>query len=442
MVHETPNDVFEKIRQQYDSSPYPRIPLEESPQKDFNFLFLHNLVTPYYLRNQKVIETEGKLILDAGCGTGYKALGLAYANPGAKIIGIDISEESVKLAKQRLEYYGLDNFDFYTLSIEDLPSLGLAFDYINCDEVLYILPDPLAGFQALQSVLKPQGIIRTNFHSSLQRTNYFRAQQVFKLMGLMEENPGELEVGLVQEVFKNLKKEVFLKASTWEKVKSDDPEFILMNYLLQGDKGITVREVFSRLRTINLEFISMVKWRYWELTDLFQDPENLPVFLGLSLPSLSIEDRLHLFELLQPIHRLLDFWCGHPEQGHSVVPVSEWSRADWQAANIYLHPQLRTDEVKQDLIDCVAKQKPFEISRYITLTSTSVITVESSKAASLLPLWEGKQSVMSLVQRWLSIRPLDPITLQPVSENTAFAEITELLSDLEAFMYILLEPRD
>lgn len=128
-------DIREKIRQQFDSGPYPRIPLEKSPKNDAKSLYIHNLVNPYYLRNQKVIETKGKLILDAGCGTGYKSLVLAEANPGAKIVGVDISEKSVELARQRLDYHGFDNTEFHAISIEELPALGLNFDYINCDDV-------------------------------------------------------------------------------------------------------------------------------------------------------------------------------------------------------------------------------------------------------------------------------------------------------------------
>jgi ubiquinone/menaquinone biosynthesis C-methylase UbiE len=120
----------EKIRQQFDTGPYPRIALEKSPKNDLISLYIHNLVNPYYLRNQKVIDTEGKVILDAGCGTGYKSLVLAEANPGAKIVGVDISEKSIELAKQRLQYHGFENTEFHLVSIEDLPNLGLSFDYI------------------------------------------------------------------------------------------------------------------------------------------------------------------------------------------------------------------------------------------------------------------------------------------------------------------------
>ena len=431
-------ELIEKIRQQFDNAPYPKIPLDQSPKTDYQSLYIHNLVTAYYLRNQKVIKTEGKVILDAGCGSGYKSLILAEANPGAKIVGIDLSEESVNLAQKRLQYHGFDNAEFYVLAIEDLPSLNFKFDYINNDEVLYVLPDIAVGLQAMKSVLKPEGIIRSNLHSSLQRTNYYRAQSLFKIMGLMNENPREIEIELTRDIMNALKDDVNLKVTTWNTNIAQQEESVLMNYLFQGDRGYTISEMFAALKVADLEFVSMVSWRHWELMDLFKDPANLPGFLEISLPEISVEERLHLFELLQPVHRLIDFWCGHPV-AESFLPVSEWALADWQTARAYLHPQLRTSQVREDLINCINGYRPFEISSYIPLPTRSPIAIESIKAACLLPLWENACSVTDLTDRWLKLRPIHPVTLEPASHQTAFEEVKELLKMLEAFIYVLLE---
>ncbi|MGL4622998.1 MAG: methyltransferase domain-containing protein [Chroococcidiopsis sp.] len=433
------SELIEKIRQQFDNSPYPRIPLEKSPKNNYQTLYLHNLVTAYYIRNQKVIETEGKVILDAGCGSGYKSLILAEANPGAKIVGIDLSEESVNLARERLQYHGFENIEFHALSIEELPSLNQQFDYINNDEVLYLLPDPVVGLQAMKSVLKPDGIIRTNLHSYIQRSTFLDVQKAFKVMGLMDENPQEMEIGLAREIINSLKDDVVVKARSWIHTGEKTDEWMLANYLLLGDKGYTVPEVFASLREADLEFISMVDWRRWNLTDLFKESDNLPAFLAMSLPGISVEEQLHLFELLHPVHRLLDFWCGHPNQAQSLVQISDWTLSDWKQARVHLHPQLRTLQPRVDLIDSIANQKPFEISSYITWPTSVPIGVESGMAACLLPLWEGAQSVISLVDRWLKIRPVDPITLDPVSQEKAFEEVKELLTNLEAFLYVLLD---
>lgn len=85
---------IEKVRQQYESLPYPHYPLEAHPKdkaSNLDLFFAHSLATAYYLRDQKLINAEQKVILDAGCGSGYKALYLAEANPGAKIVGVDRS---------------------------------------------------------------------------------------------------------------------------------------------------------------------------------------------------------------------------------------------------------------------------------------------------------------------------------------------------------------
>ena len=289
-------ELLEKIRQQYETSPYPQAALDDSPKDNLNALFMHSLVTSYYLRYQKVIETKDKVILDAGCGSGWKSLMLAEANPGAKIVGIDISEESVKLSRYRLEHHGFDNVEFHTLSIYDLQSLGMEFDYINCDEMLYLLPDPVAALKVMKSVLKPEGIIRTNLHSALQRSGFLRAQKLFQIMGLTESNPGDLEVEIVLETMKALKDGIDLKAKTWNPnfEKEDTKQSVLMNYLLQGDNGFIIPQMFDMLQKSDIEFISMVNWRLWEVTDLFKEPENLPIFLGMNLPELDIEQRLHL----------------------------------------------------------------------------------------------------------------------------------------------------
>ena len=435
MLNQDP-ELLEKIRQQFDSAPYPRTPLEQSPKNDYELLFIHNLVTCYYLKYQKVINTEGKVILDAGCGTGYKSLVLAEANPGAKIVGIDISEQSIELARKRLKFHGFDNAEFYVLPIEDLPQLGYEFDYINADEVLYLCPNFQDALQAMKLVLKPEGIIRTNLHSLYQRANYFRAQALFRMMGLMEESLQEFQVEVVTEVMESIQDDILIKKQTWN---TSYEEFILANHLLQGDKGFTITEVFATLKTTDLDFISMVNWRHWELTDLFKEPDNLPAFLAMSLPELLVEEQLHLYELLHPVHRLLDFWCGHPKSVEFVIPISEWTNTDWETVRVHLHPQLRTIQAKEDLINSITSQKPYEISQYVRLPSRTAIYLGSSQAACLLPLWEAEQPIMSLIERSQQIQPVDPVTLEPINPQIAFEQVKELLTTLDAFLYVLLQ---
>ncbi len=430
-------DTMEKVRQQFDAAPYPNIPLAAFPD-DGNYCFIHNMVTAYYLRDQRVVNPAGKMILDVGCGSGYKALVLAIANPGATIVGIDLSAQSVALARERLHYHGIANCEFHQLALEDLSSLGMSFDYINCDEVLSLLPELTTGLQAVQSVLKPGGMMRANVHSMLQRSNYYAAQQMFALMGLVEGTPSELELGIAKDTMFALNDEVMLKRSTWYEQSSTD-EAILMNYFLQGDRGYTVPDLFAALRNANLEFVSMVDWRSWELLDLFNNPNDLPAFWAMCLPELSTEEQLTIYELIQPKNRLLDFWCGHPSHDPSPIPVAAWSPKDWQGARVHLHPQLKTESIQEDFCTCIADRRGVCLSHHLSHPTVKEIILESNLATILLPLWESDQAIEALVHRWQRLKPVDPITLEPVSQQQAFEQVTQMLIRLENYLYVLIE---
>jgi SAM-dependent methyltransferase len=436
-------ELLEKIRQQFDFGPYPRIAIETSPAEDYNSLFIHNSLTAFYVRDQQVIEPSNLTILDVGCGTGYKTLTLAKANPGAKIIGVDLSEKSIELAQQRIEFHKIEGVEFRVLDLEQLPEMGLNFDYINCDELLYLFPDIGQALAALGRVLKPSGIIRSNLHSELQRTTCFRAQELFGFMGLMDGNPEEFEIQCVIDTMKSLKPGVSLKENTAltdaDYSRPDINERILMNFLFQGDKGYRIGDLFEGLRSANLDFISMVDWREWELLDLFKDADSMPAVLAMGLEDADIETRLHLFDLIHPVHRLLDFWCGHPQdEGAGPMPIGQWSDEQWQEARVRLHPQLAVETVKTDLLEAIRSRNRFEISRYISRSVAVPITLEPGAVACLLPLWEGEQPIGVLVDRYWRSQPVDLVTLEPIDRRMAFKKVRELLQMLEIPVFILL----
>lgn len=441
-----PNSLtFEQMRQQFDAAPYPRIPPDQTPKDNYNELFIHAMVTPGYLRDRRVLSTEGKLILDAGCGTGYKALMLAIANPGAKIVGVDLSEKSVDLARKRLDYQKFDNVEFHALSIYDLTELGMQFDYINCDEVLYLLPDPLAALQAMRDVLAPGGFIRVNVHSALQREVYYRSQEMFRMFGLMDEPPSEEHQEAVVAVMKNLKRDVNLKVRGWRpecEVKTEyAAESIFANQLLAGDRGFTIPEVFDMLETTDLEFLSMVNWRHWDVQELFSNVDELPGFIGMGLMSASPAEQLRLYELLNPIHRLFDFWCCHPDSTESDLPVDEWSDADWDNALVHLHPILCRQEVKEKVLKAMEIQQPFNVADVLSLPTRAPIPIDGTIAATLLALWDGAKPFPELCQRYRTIHPVNPLTLEPLTDAEAAKDMRYALTYLEPFLYILLERR-
>ncbi|WP_205369941.1 methyltransferase domain-containing protein [Thermoleptolyngbya sp. PKUAC-SCTB121] len=437
-------EALDKIRQQFDHAPYPRVPLEQSPKDDPNSLFKHSLVTAYYRRYGRVIDPQDRLILDAGCGSGYKCLMLAEANPGAKIVGMDLSEKSVEMTQQRLAHHGFDQVECYAGLIEDLPNLGIQFDYINCDEVLYLLPDPLTGLQAMRSALKPDGILRVNLHSAYQRRRYYQAQALFRMLGLMDDNPTDLEVGLVHETMNALQDHVVLKTTTWHPIYDQQPEGVLVDHLLVGDKGYTIPDLFGLLREAGLELVSMVNWLHWDLRDLFQNPHALPEPWDQLVPNCSIEDQLYFYELLNPVHRLLDAWCGvateaEPPDSRPDRTVQNWALSDWQRATLHLHPQLRTERVRQALLAACQASQPFEISRHLSQVSPTPVVLSSSQALSLLPLWDGPHSIAAIAHQYQRFHPVQLPSLEPMTPDAALGQAVELIKRLERCLFVLVE---
>jgi len=419
-----PEEVFTRIKEQFDYLPYPVTEIENLPT-DRAALYYHSISTAFYRRNREIVEPQGKTILDIGCGSGYKTLLLALANPGAKIVGIDLSDRSLDIARKRFAHHGIEG-EFFQESLLDLPpSMSGRFDFINCDEVLYLMPDPIEALSVLKHLLKPRGgIIRGNLHSLFQRFHYYRAQEVFQMMGLMDSNPEEREIQTAIEVIKKLRGNVDLK-KTWNP-SYEGPHYkhaVLMNYLFQGDRGYTITDLFALLEASGLKFISMVNWKQWDLFDLFEPGTDWVLDWAFKQ---SQEHQLHLFELFHPIHRLLDFWCG------TAVPTLPRNQ---EIQIVRLNPLLKFERTKQDLVDSITRFAPFNINAHLPINEKPFL-IDSSVSVALIPLWEGNFSISNLAEYWRSIHPHHPMNGERVSLEEAIAIVGEMLFCLEASGYV------
>ena len=429
---------LEKIRAQFDRAPYPRQGLDAIPQPLKRHQ--HCLVTAYHRRYQTLVEPQGKRILDVGCGSGFGTLALALANPGTTLVGVDLSPASIDLAQQRMAHHGFgDRCRFEVLSLENLDQLlPEKFDYINCDELLYLQPDPAVGLAAMKTILAQDGIIRANLHSQLQREYFFRAQALSHLMGLMDDNPGEMEVEVLRELFESLKNSTQLKQKTWRPQQAEHEAYFMMNYLFQGDRGFSIPEMFDCVARSGLDWVSMADWQSWNIEDLLQDPEEMPAFLAMGLSMASDSEILQIHDLLASNHRLLDFWCGHPEAARAWLPVEEWGPQDWQTARVALAPQLNTEAFREGLGDAVTQFRDLKMRRFLNV-DWGIETISGAIAIGLVPLLDGPKRFPELVKYWQTVCPVDPVSLDPTSPAQAAAPLRYLLTELATWGYVLPE---
>ena len=109
----------------------------------------------------KIFKTNLKKkskILDFGCGPGYFSLELA--REGYDVTGIDISDGSIKSAKNVLSNLKDENLKlkYYVGSNDSLNKLG-KFDGVLCSGVLHHIPDLKKTSEQLSSVLKKNGFL-------------------------------------------------------------------------------------------------------------------------------------------------------------------------------------------------------------------------------------------------------------------------------------------
>jgi ubiquinone/menaquinone biosynthesis C-methylase UbiE len=99
----------------------------------------------------------GSLVLEAGCGIGAQTVTLAKNSPGARIIAVDISKDSLTEAKTRINAAGIENVEFRQENIFKLTFPLDHFDHIFVCFVLEHLTNPSQGLSVLKKYLKEDG---------------------------------------------------------------------------------------------------------------------------------------------------------------------------------------------------------------------------------------------------------------------------------------------
>ncbi len=101
----------------------------------------------------------GNTVLEVGCGTGAQTVTLARRSPGARFTSVDISRDSLAVARQRTEGAGITNVEFLDADIFNLPFGAETFDHVFVCFVLEHLSSPLAALQVMRGLLRTGGTI-------------------------------------------------------------------------------------------------------------------------------------------------------------------------------------------------------------------------------------------------------------------------------------------
>ncbi len=111
-----------------------------------------------------LIGLKGKRVLDVGCGGGILSESMYFK--GAEVVGIDLGEKALNVAKLHQLESGA-KVDYQYIAVEELATQQPAsFDVVTCMEMLEHVPDPAAIITACARLVKPGGSV---FFSTINR---------------------------------------------------------------------------------------------------------------------------------------------------------------------------------------------------------------------------------------------------------------------------------
>jgi phosphatidylethanolamine/phosphatidyl-N-methylethanolamine N-methyltransferase len=106
----------------------------------------------------------GDRVLEVGVGTG---LNLPLYPRGCTIVGVDISKEMLRKARQRIDELGLGNVRLEVMDASRLAFEDQCFDHVIATYVISAVPDPVNTLREMRRVCRPRGhlVILNHFKS-------------------------------------------------------------------------------------------------------------------------------------------------------------------------------------------------------------------------------------------------------------------------------------
>lgn len=98
-------------------------------------------------------------VLELGPGAGYFSPELARAVPQGKLVLVDVQQEMLDMAKERLKDRGFKNVEYRRGDAAYLPVESESFDAVFLAMVLGEMPNREACLKEIRRVLRPEGLL-------------------------------------------------------------------------------------------------------------------------------------------------------------------------------------------------------------------------------------------------------------------------------------------
>lgn len=185
--------ITDQVRALYERRPYPPVSLL-TPFVQFvrrGELSLLRYGTGFEACFGTIPEKEPRILV-VGSGT-LEPVAVAAANPGARILAVDLSEKSLKRLRWNARWKGVSSrIETRQGDFQELPvSLG-PFDYVIASGVIHHLEDPGRGLRVLHTLGHERAVYRFMIYSHWGRELLYGAKSLAALFGV--ESPERLRL--------------------------------------------------------------------------------------------------------------------------------------------------------------------------------------------------------------------------------------------------------
>lgn len=126
---------------------------------------------------------EDDVVLDVACGTGEPGLTIAGMAKNGKVIGTDVADQMLAIAKENADAKQIKNYETQTCDVCELPFDNSTFDKISCRMGFMFFPDMQMASDEMYRVLKSGGKMATSVWAGPENNVW-----ITTIMGIINKN--------------------------------------------------------------------------------------------------------------------------------------------------------------------------------------------------------------------------------------------------------------
>ncbi|HEX7286715.1 MAG TPA: class I SAM-dependent methyltransferase [Candidatus Angelobacter sp.] len=185
--------ITSSVNAMYERYPYPYTGVKREALTDL-YVLVHMLFAEAGIDDSEISQYS---FFDGGCGSGQRILGLASEFPRASFTGVDMTESSLKIARQQAEQLGIANVTFRKGNLLELNESG-KYDVVTSVGVVHHLSDPGKGVRNLSNLVAESGVLVLHVYHTLGEHKRMLQRELARM--LTGEKDLDYGIGVVKDL--------------------------------------------------------------------------------------------------------------------------------------------------------------------------------------------------------------------------------------------------